>query len=262
MRYDKYVFHTASDIASTAYTIDKSDRISHAFDRMERHKVNQLLVTSSGELVGILTKQGIARILGASDAVIKPASSLHVTKAMDETLTTISGALSIGEITDLMKHSDVLVIVNEQSMQWVTFDEIVKASRPSGFAGEIMDSPVTCSPYDRVAHIRRRMIDENAWWMMVVDDDQLVGIITENDIAFAMNQFRDVVKPQYQDSRVRKLVIDDIMVTDVVFVRTNTPCIEVVEIMLKNDVEGVPVLDLTDSMVGMITKNTILRNLD
>ena len=262
MRYDKYVFHTASDIASTAYTIDKSDRISHAFDRMEKHKVNQLLVTSGGELVGILTKQGIARTLGASDAVVKPASSLHVTKAMDETLTTISGALPIGEITDLMKHSEVLAIVSEQSIQWITFDEIVKASRPSGFAGEMMDSPVTCSPYDRVAHIRRRMIDENAWWMMVVDDDQLVGIITENDIAFAMNQFRDVVKPQYQDSRVRKLVTDDIMVTDVVFVRTNTPCIEVVEIMLKNDVEGVPVLDLTDSMVGMITKNTILRNLD
>jgi len=39
------------------------------------------------------------------------------------------------------------------------------------------------------------MIDEDAWWMMVVEDNKLVGVITENDIAKAMSQFRDVVKP-------------------------------------------------------------------
>jgi Mg/Co/Ni transporter MgtE len=32
--------------------------------------------------------------------------------------------------------------------------------------------------------------------------------------------------------------------------------------MLKHDVEGVPVFDQTDAMVGMITQNTILRNLE
>jgi CBS-domain-containing membrane protein len=77
-----------------------------------------------------------------------------------------------------------------------------------------------------------------------------------------MSQFRDVVKSHYQDSRVRKLVVDDIMVTDIAFVRTSTPCVEAVDLMLKHDVEGVPVFDQTDAMVGMITQNTILRNLE
>lgn len=106
------------------------------------------------------------------------------------------------------------------------------------------------------------MIDEDAWWMMVVEDNKLVGIITENDIAKAMSQFRDIVKAHYQDSRIRKLVVDDIMVTDIVFVRTNTPCDEAVDLMLKHDVEGVPVFDQTDAIVGMITQNTILRKLE
>jgi predicted transcriptional regulator len=261
MRYDNDV-STASDLASAAYTVDKSDRISHALDLMEKHRVNQLLVTHEAEIVGLLTKQGIARTLGASDDIIKPASSLHVTKAMDDTFTVISGALPVGEINRLMKSSEVLIVVNGQPPMWITFNEIVKASRPAGLAGEIMDSPSTCSPFDRVTNARRRMIDQNEWWMVVVEDDKIVGVITENDIAKAMSQFRDVVKSHYQDSRVRKLLVDDIMITEVVFARTNTPCVEVIELMLKHDVEGVPVLDLTDAMVGAITQRTILRNLE
>jgi CBS domain-containing protein len=106
------------------------------------------------------------------------------------------------------------------------------------------------------------MIDENAWWMVVVEDDKLVGILTEHDIVKAMSQFRDVVRSHYQDSRVRKLLVDDIMIADIVFARTNTPCVEVVDLMVKHDVEGVPVLDLTDTMAGVITQRTVLRKLE
>jgi predicted transcriptional regulator len=148
MRFDNHAASTASDLAARAYVIDKTDRISHALDLMEKHKVNQLLVTNEGEIFGVLTKKRIARTLGASGDLIKPASSLHVTKAVDETFTTISGALTTGEIILLMKSSEVLVVVCEQSTGWITFNEIVKASRPVGSAGEIMDPPVTCSSFD------------------------------------------------------------------------------------------------------------------
>jgi predicted transcriptional regulator len=229
---------------------------------MEKNKVNQLLVMNDGEVVGVLTKQGIARTLGAIDDVIKPASSLHVTKAMDETFTVISGALPLREVNRLLESSGVLVVANGKPVRWITFNEIVKVSMPGGSAGEIMEPPLTCSPVDRVAHIRRRMIDENAWWMVVVEDDKLVGIITENDIAKAMSQFRDLVRAHYQDSRMRKLLVGDIMVADVVFARTNTPCVDVVDLMLKHDVGGVPILDLNDTMVGVITQSTVLRKLE
>jgi predicted transcriptional regulator len=262
MRYGDTSFATASDLASTAYTVDKSDRLSHALNLMEKHRVNQLLVVSEGELVGILTKRGIARTLGASEDLIKPASSLHVAKAMENIFEAVSGALSVGAVARLFKSSVVVVVVNGPPAKWITFDEIVKAIRPTGVASDIMEPPTTCSPHDRVTHVRRRMIDENKWWMSVTEDDKLVGIITENDIAKAMSQFRDVVKSYYQDSRVRKLLVDDIMVADVVFARTNTSCEAVVDLMLRHDVEGVPILDPEDVIVGVITQSTVLRNLD
>jgi CBS domain-containing protein len=161
-----------------------------------------------------------------------------------------------------LESSGVIVVANGQPVRWITYKEIVKVSRPEGVAGDIMEPPLTCSPVDRVSHTRRRMIDENVWWMAVVEDEKLVGIITEYDVAKVMSQFRDVVRSQYQDSRVRKLLVGDIMVADVVFARTNTPCAEVVDLMLKHDVEGVPILDLTDTMVGVITQSTVLRKLE
>ena len=63
---------------------------------------------NDGGVVGILTKQGIARTLGAIDDIAKPASSLHVTKAMDDTFTVISGALPVGEVSRLLESSGVI----------------------------------------------------------------------------------------------------------------------------------------------------------
>jgi hypothetical protein len=36
MRFDNYASSTASDLAARAYIIDKTDRISHALDLMEK----------------------------------------------------------------------------------------------------------------------------------------------------------------------------------------------------------------------------------
>src|SRR5665647_3778550 len=76
MRYNNFTFTTASDLASDACFVNKSDRISHALDLMEKNKVSQLLVMNDGEVVGILTKQGIARTLGAIDDL----SLIHISE--------------------------------------------------------------------------------------------------------------------------------------------------------------------------------------
>ncbi len=263
MGYNKAEFVRASDILSQPYTVDKSDRISHALWVMEKENVNHLLVTHEGELVGFLTKQGIARTVGerASDYMTKPSSSLHVAKAMEETLVVIHGETPIGEVCRLMRNAEVVAVVNGKLAGWITFNEVVKACKPSGYVGTIMEAPITCSPYDRVVHVRRRMIDEQAWWMIAVDEGKLVGIVTESDIAKAMSKFRDLVKEKYQDARVRKMIVDDVMTTDVTSVWTNTPCEEMVAVMLEKDVEGVPVLDLKGALVGMATRDTVLKNL-
>jgi len=95
--------------------------------------------------------------------------------------------------------------------------------------------------------------------MPVIDDGQLVGMVTESDIARAMRAFRDMVPGHQQEMRVRRLIVSDIMSVNAKFARTNTPLQDVVDMMLRENIGGVPVLDLRDNVVGMITRRDIIR---
>jgi len=69
------------DIMTEPVTIDKSERLGHALDQMEKYSLRRLLVTNNGKLGGIITMRQIARVLGTRKSLGMPASSLHVAAA-------------------------------------------------------------------------------------------------------------------------------------------------------------------------------------
>ncbi|UZE92777.1 MAG: CBS domain-containing protein [Methanosarcinales archaeon] len=248
------------DIMAEALTIDKSEMLSHALDLMEKHDVRRLLVTKDGKLIGVVTQRGIARALGTRKKSSLPASSLHVATAMSEHLATISPDDETEKAIQLLKGEDILAVVNGGLVGWVTPNEVLAIMYPKGYAGEIMKPPITTIPGDRVVHIRRRMYEGDIGRMPVIDDGQLVGMVTESDIARAMRAFRDIVPGHQQETRIRNLIVSDIMSVNAKFVRTNTPLQEVVDVILKENIGGVPVLDLQDNVVGIITRRDIVRH--
>ena len=107
----------------------------------------------------------------------------------------------------------------------------MKINHFAGFVGEVMEkNPIVVSPSDRVSHARRLILDKNVGRLPVIENGKLVGIIAEDDIAFAMRSFRDLVADNQQDSRIRNLLVGDIMTRSVVSVYTNTPLAEAVQI--------------------------------
>ena len=122
-----------------------------------------------------------------------------------------------------------------------------------------MKEPISISPGDRVSHARRIMLDNDIGRLPVVENGDIVGIITERDVAKAMMNFRDLVPDNQQDVRIRNLIVGDIMTHNVKSVRTNTPITEVISILLKENIGGVPVLNLRDEMVGVISRREIIK---
>ena len=136
----------------------------------------------------------------------------------------------------------IIVSENGNALGWVTPQELIKENRFTGFVGEVMEKyPITVSPSDRVSHARRLILDKNIGRLPVIENGKLVGIIAEDDIAFAMRSFRDLVADNQQDSRIKNLLVGDIMTRSVVSVHTNTPLSDAVNTMLEHDVGGVPV---------------------
>lgn len=252
------------NIMSEPFTVHKSDKISHAMDLMDKHDTRRLLVINGGELLGIITMRSIARKLGTWKTSNLPASSLHVAAATTDLFTRVLPDMSIEDAIALMDRKGGVLVVTDNSnvLGWVTPNEILKNVRAEkGYAAEIMKEPITVSTGDRVSHARRIMLDNDIGRLPIVENDDVVGIITERDVARAMMNFRDLVPDNQQDIRIRNMIVGDIMTRNVKTVRTNTPISEVTSILLNDNIGGVPVLNLKDEIVGVISRRGIIRHL-
>lgn len=248
------------DIMSEPVKIDKSERLGHALDQMEKNDLRRLLVTNKDKLGGVITTRQIARVLGARKSLGMPASSLHVASATMDSLIKVLPDMQVDDAMALMQKTGVLVVMDgEKVMGWVRPREVLTAVKVSGTAGDAMRVPLTVNPNDRLVHARRMMLDRDVGRLPVVESGRLVGIISERDIARSMRAFRDLndtASKQY--ARIFNILVSDVMTHDVQYVYVDTPLEEVKKIILEEDRGGLPVLNRREEVVGMITRRSIL----
>jgi CBS domain-containing protein len=255
---------SVKNIMSEPITVHKSDTISHAMDLMDKHDTRRLLVINGSELLGIITMRNIANKLGTWKTSNLPASSLHVAAATSPIFTKVLPDMSFDDAIGLLdRKSGVLVVMDGSTvMGWVTPNEILKNVKGvKGYAAEIMKEPITVGPSDRVSHARRIMLDNDIGRLPIVENNDAIGIITEKDVARAMMNFRALVPDNQQDERIRNLIVGDIMTRNVISVRTNTPIMDVISLLIKENIGGVPVLNLKDELVGVVTRRGIVSHL-
>jgi CBS domain-containing protein len=252
------------DIMTEPVFIDKADTLSHALDVMEKKRTKRLLVKHDDKLLGVLTMRNITKELGTRKKGNMPASSLHVATAVsDNYVKLLPDTKAKDAITLIAKNGGIAVVYdNDTVLGWVTPAEILKTNNISGFVGEIMQKePIVASSGDRVTHIRRLMLDNNIGRVPVVEDEKLIGMINEEDIAKAMRSFRDVVEGSKQDARIKNLIVEDIMKMGTKTVYTNTPIIDAAKLMVEEDIGALPVLNLDEDMVGILTRRNIVNGL-
>jgi CBS domain-containing protein len=252
------------DIMTDPFVVHKADTISHAMDLMKKQDTRRLLVVNGEDLLGVITMRSIARKLGTWKKSSLPASSLHVATATTDLVTRVLPDTSYEDAVALMDRSGgILVVTDSNNIRgWVTPHEILKNSRElKGFAAEVMKEPISVSPGERVVHARRLMLDNNIGRLPVIENGNLVGIITERDVANSMMNFRTLVQNNHQDERIRNLIVGDIMTQNVVSIRTNTPISELITLILDKNIGGVPVLNLKEELVGIVSRRGIIRRL-
>ncbi|GAB4119919.1 MAG: CBS domain-containing protein [Roseiflexaceae bacterium] len=102
----------------------------------------------------------------------------------------------------------------------------------------------------RQYHIRR---------LPVVDESgDLVGIVTEGDIAKISDSPVTDVRDYNLYYRIRNLPIHEIMTRHVISVAVDTPIISVAQLLLEHRIGGVPVVD-QNRLVGVITESDLFR---
>jgi CBS domain-containing protein len=251
------------DIMTEPVTIEKSERIGHALDMMEKHDLRRLLVTNKDKLGGIITTRLIARILGTRKSLGMPASSLHVASATLDAVIKVRQDMSVEDAMILLQKTSVLVAMEgEKILGWVRPREVLAAVNIQGQAGDAMAVPLTVNASDRLVHARRMMLDRDIGRLPVVENCRLVGIVTERDVARSMRAFRDLNEtPSKQYARIYNILVSDVMTQDVKYVYMDTSLEEVKRIILAENRGGVPVLNRKDELVGMITRRSLIDHL-
>ena len=117
---------------------------------------------------------------------------------------------------------------------------------------------ISISPSERLVHARRVSIDSNVGRLPVIDDEDLVGMITSKDLMRAFIDFRKKVPEKYQKSQIKEVLVEDIMSTNPLVVAKEDSISDVAKIMIETGYNGLPVVE-NDKVIGIITQTDILR---
>ncbi len=145
-------------------------------------------------------------------------------------------------------------------------------------AKEIMRKKViTISKDASIEELSDLLVDKKISGVPVLDENgKMAGIVTEGDLIFrdsdlhfpryfkllgsiiyleSLNKFQKNLK-KYLGTKV-----EDVMTTKVKAVKEDTPLNEIANLMIKYNVNRVPVLDEKDDLVGIITRADIVKTM-
>jgi CBS domain-containing protein len=250
------------DIMSKPVTIAKSALITEALDKMLEQGIDPLIVVNNGSVVGMVSRRSLAEKLGTRrNSDIAP-TSIHVANTMDEDFTTVYPDEDLDVLIPLLQTYKLVVVYDTEHrlIGQVGMGDVLKVLRPTGSADEVMEPACTIDAEERVVHLRRRMLDDSIMRFVVTENELIVGIVTETDVAVAMREFREIVEDKHQDHRIRNLLVRDIMTGSVYSVDRGTDVGEIIDLMLKKNISSVPVTD-QGKLCGMVTRGSLINAL-
>ena len=95
----------------------------------------------------------------------------------------------------------------------------------------------------------------------VLHEGRLVGLLTDGEVRSALPAFSDDLSPWDFTVRVARIHVRDVMRQPVLTARAEDDLSVAVRSMLDRRVGGLPVLDETERLVGMLTNTDVLRAL-
>lgn len=121
--------------------------------------------------------------------------------------------------------------------------------RSSGRGQTVRDvmtrSPETVSPGDTLQHVAQLMLENDCGAIPVVDEDKVVGIITDRDI---------VMRVLAKGRNPLELKVSEAMTTGVACAREDDSIDRVMELMSRHQVRRIPVVDEGDRVIGIVAQ--------
>ena len=128
---------------------------------------------------------------------------------------------------------------------------------PIRVADWMSEGVLAVETFDSIAIARRLMAKHRVNQLPVMDNDHLVGIVTDRDIRDAYPTSLMIDRTKAIDRFADTITVEEVMTHDVFVVRPDTPLTAAVGLLRRHRIGSLPVLK-NKTLVGIITRSDIL----
>lgn len=265
--------------------MQENEQVSHARNLMLKNGQSRVIVTDSqGKPVGIVTEKDLSRKMRGKGPEWKrrPIDKIRIGRVMSEGLITTRQEEDVQTSVDLMLKNNIsaVPVVDDDGLTgMVTKTDLLKFYNdkyPGRWkVSDLMSKDVvTVNENHSIAHVIGVMEENGIGKVIVIRDNQPVGIITPENISFASVEDPEIgvtVEKIYfirnSNGRDKKnfrhislLTASDIMKNDLTTISQDDDATIAAEIMLKENLSGLSVVE-DDEVVGIITKTDLIRGI-
>ena len=264
---------------------EENEQVSHARNLMIKYGYSRILVVNQEDkLVGILTEKDLTRKMRSNGPKWKRRTidKISIRRVMTPQPVTLTPTREVRDAVEIMIKNDISsvpVVDGDEVLGIVTKTELMDFYRDK-FAGkwkvsDLMTSEVvTVNENHSIGHVISTMEDQKIGKLIVVRDNEPVGIITSANISFAnvedpetgvsVEKIAFLRKIDGQEERnvreVSMVTAGDIMTNHLIKIEQTEDASSAADIMTKKEVSGIPVVN-DNELVGIITKTDIIRGI-
>ncbi|MGP8319727.1 MAG: CBS domain-containing protein [Methanosarcinaceae archaeon] len=119
---------------------------------------------------------------------------------------------------------------------------------------DIMSSPVyVIAPDEPISHARNLMLKHKIGSVVVVNNDDMIGIVTKSDLGKRMAQ----AEPVWRRRPIDKVPINLVMTESPITIYPEASIKQTAALMIENRINNIPVIK--NSVVGIVTKKDIIK---
>ena len=274
------------DIMSDEVVVmQENQQVNHARNLMLKHGLSRVvIVDTQGKPVGIVTEKDLSRKMRGNGPEWKrrPIDKILIGRVMTEGLVTTRPSDDVQNVVELMLKngiSSIPVVDDDGLTGMVTKTDLLNFYNdkyPGKWkVSELMSKDViSVNENHSIAHVIGVMEENGISKVVVIRDNQPVGIITPENISFAsvedsetgvavekiyfIRNSNGIDKKNFR--LISMLTASDIMKDDVTMIDQDEDAAKAALIMLKEKISGLPVVK-DDEIVGIITKTDLIRGI-
>lgn len=244
--------------------VDKDVDMKYVIKLMKKYNITKIPVVEDHKPIGLITDSNLAKKLGAIRTRGVPAARLHASSIMDKEIHIIAPDMEIVDILPSVGEPGptmLYVVDNDKLIGVITKADLLSLVEDSTPLEEIMNQMVyTITPDDRVIHARRQMIDADIARLPVVNNGILIGIISDIDIAYALDKIKKSFPLGKQKHQLEELLVNDAMSSPAITISSNSTAADAAKMMIQHHVGCLPVMQ-NEKILGVITRTDLLRTI-